>query len=132
MCVLEWVNRELSPSHGLPALQTLIIAVGETVYTVASVLTLLFLLMFVFAILGFCLFGNADRGDLTNWGNLAAAFFTLFSLATVLCLGSLVGVESEEGTVGEGRVCVRDGPLWNLLHTQVLVPWVQESWVLAC
>ncbi|XP_038951395.1 cation channel sperm-associated protein 3 isoform X2 [Rattus norvegicus] len=63
--------------------ETLIIAVGETVYTVASVLTLLFLLMFVFAILGFCLFGNADRGDLTNWGNLAAAFFTLFSLATV-------------------------------------------------
>lgn len=102
LCVLEWVRQELLGSHGLPALQTLIIAVGETVYTVASVLTLLFLLMFVFAILGFCLFGVSDRGDLENWGNLASAFFTLFSLATVLCLGTLGGVESEEGTVQEG------------------------------
>nr|AAP21831.1 putative ion channel CatSper4 [Mus musculus] len=70
----------ISYSRGI---RTLIIAVGETVYTVASVLTLLFLLMFVFAILGFCLFGVTDRGDLENWGNLASAFFTLFSLATV-------------------------------------------------
>ncbi|XP_021071553.1 cation channel sperm-associated protein 3 isoform X2 [Mus pahari] len=70
----------ISYSRGI---RTLIIAVGETVYTVASVLTLLFLLMFVFAILGFCLFGMTDRGDLENWGNLASAFFTLFSLATV-------------------------------------------------
>nr|XP_034366448.1 cation channel sperm-associated protein 3 isoform X2 [Arvicanthis niloticus] len=70
----------ISYSRGI---RTLIIAVGETVYTVAAVLTLLFLLMFVFAILGFCLFGMTDRGDMENWGNLAAAFFTLFSLATV-------------------------------------------------
>ncbi|XP_008052081.1 cation channel sperm-associated protein 3 [Carlito syrichta] len=64
-------------------IRTLITAVGQTVYTVASVLTLLFLLMFIFAILGFCLFGVPDKGDRDNWGNLAAAFFTLFSLATV-------------------------------------------------
>ncbi|XP_041503836.1 cation channel sperm-associated protein 3-like, partial [Microtus oregoni] len=62
---------------------TLITAVGQTVYTVASVLTLLFVLMYIFAILGFCLFGLVERGDLNNWGNLASAFFTLFSLATV-------------------------------------------------
>ncbi|XP_052012300.1 cation channel sperm-associated protein 3 isoform X2 [Apodemus sylvaticus] len=74
------VLKLVSYSRGI---RTLIIAVGETVYTVASVLTLLFLLMFIFAILGFCLFGMVDRGDLENWGNLAAAFFTLFSLATV-------------------------------------------------
>ncbi|XP_028627922.1 cation channel sperm-associated protein 3 isoform X2 [Grammomys surdaster] len=74
------VLKLISYSRGI---RTLIIAVGETVYTVASVLTLLFLLMFVFAILGFCLFGMTERGDLENWGNLAAAFFTLFSLATV-------------------------------------------------
>ncbi|XP_059118816.1 cation channel sperm-associated protein 3 isoform X1 [Peromyscus eremicus] len=63
--------------------ETLITAVGQTVYTVASVLTLLFVLMYIFAILGFCLFGMPENGDLNNWGNLAAAFFTLFSLATV-------------------------------------------------
>jgi hypothetical protein len=123
--VLEWVS---SAAHIVLALQTLIIAVGETVYTVASVLTLLFLLMFVFAILGFCLFGVTDRGDLENWGNLASAFFTLFSLATVLSLGTLVGVESEEGGVQEGRVCVQAEPLWDLLYVQVLILWVQWSW----
>ncbi|KAM5168991.1 cation channel sperm-associated protein 3 [Callospermophilus lateralis] len=64
-------------------IRTLIIAVGQTVYTVASVLTLLFVLMYIFAILGFCLFGIVENGDLNNWGNLAVSFFTLFSLATV-------------------------------------------------
>lgn len=72
------------PSTSASALQTLITAVGQTVYTVASVLILLFVLMYIFAILGFCLFGAPDRGDVNNWGNLAMAFFTLFSLATVL------------------------------------------------
>ncbi|XP_040832536.1 cation channel sperm-associated protein 3 isoform X1 [Ochotona curzoniae] len=64
-------------------IRTLITAVGQTVYTVASVLTLLFVLMYIFAILGFCLFGATEKGDQSNWGNLAVAFFTLFSLATV-------------------------------------------------
>ncbi|XP_048648251.1 cation channel sperm-associated protein 3 [Marmota marmota marmota] len=64
-------------------IRTLIIAVGQTVYTVASVLTLLFVLMYIFAILGFCLFGIVENGDLNNWGSLAVSFFTLFSLATV-------------------------------------------------
>ncbi|XP_032192568.1 cation channel sperm-associated protein 3 isoform X1 [Mustela erminea] len=64
-------------------IRTLITAVGQTAYIVASVLILFFVLMFIFAILGFCLFGTPDRGDLNNWGNLAVAFFTLFSLATV-------------------------------------------------
>ncbi|XP_006866272.1 PREDICTED: cation channel sperm-associated protein 3 [Chrysochloris asiatica] len=64
-------------------IRTLIIAVGHTAYTVASVLILLFLLMYIFAVLGFCLFGTTESGDLNNWGNLGVAFFTLFSLATV-------------------------------------------------
>ncbi|CAD7687878.1 unnamed protein product [Nyctereutes procyonoides] len=64
-------------------IRTLITAVGQTAYIVASVLILLFLLMYIFAILGFCLFGVPDKGDPNNWGNLAVAFFTLFSLATV-------------------------------------------------
>nr|XP_058915921.1 cation channel sperm-associated protein 3 isoform X6 [Kogia breviceps] len=64
-------------------IRTLITAVGQTAYTVASVLILLFVLMYIFAVLGFCLFGVPERADLNNWGNLALAFFTLFSLATV-------------------------------------------------
>ncbi|XP_010336924.2 cation channel sperm-associated protein 3 isoform X1 [Saimiri boliviensis] len=70
----------ISYSRGI---RTMITAVGQTVYTVASVLLLLFLLMYIFGVLGFCLFGSPDTGDYDNWGNLAVAFFTLFSLATV-------------------------------------------------
>lgn len=83
---------------------------GQTAYIVASVLILLFVLMFIFAILGFCLFGVPDRGDTNNWGNLAVAFFTLFSLATVLCLETRVGA----GTLRRERhlvwVCGQAGP----------------------
>ncbi|KAI4541230.1 hypothetical protein MG293_008372 [Ovis ammon polii] len=64
-------------------IRTLITAMGQTAYTVASVLILFFILMYIFAILGFCLFGLPEGGDMNNWGNLALAFFTLFSLATV-------------------------------------------------
>ncbi|XDA76902.1 hypothetical protein R6Z07F_007046 [Ovis aries] len=64
-------------------IRTLITAMGQTAYTVASVLILFFILMYIFAILGFCLFGLPEGGDMSNWGNLALAFFTLFSLATV-------------------------------------------------
>ncbi|XP_019497692.1 PREDICTED: cation channel sperm-associated protein 3 [Hipposideros armiger] len=70
----------ISYSRGI---RTLITAMGQTAYTVFSVLFLLFILMYIFAILGFCLFGITDQGDMNNWGNLAVAFFTLFSLATV-------------------------------------------------
>ncbi|TKC40713.1 hypothetical protein EI555_014722, partial [Monodon monoceros] len=62
---------------------TLVSAMRQTACTVASVLVLLFVLMYVFAVLGFCLFGVPESADLNNWGNLALAFFTLFSLATV-------------------------------------------------
>lgn len=79
------------PDPGASVLQTLVSAVRQTVYTVASVVALLFVLMYIFAILGFCLFGDPDGGDPNNWGNLAVAFFTLFSLATVLGLGERWG-----------------------------------------
>lgn len=70
---------------------------GQTAYTVASVLILFFILMYIFAILGFCLFGLPEGGDMSNWGNLALAFFTLFSLATVPCLGIVAGVGGRQG-----------------------------------
>uniref|UniRef100_A0A2K5HSJ4 Ion transport domain-containing protein n=1 Tax=Colobus angolensis palliatus TaxID=336983 RepID=A0A2K5HSJ4_COLAP len=76
LCVLKLIGY----SQGM---RTVITAMGQTVYSVAPVVLLLFLLVFIFAILGFCLFGSADNGDHDNWGNLGAAFFTLFSLATV-------------------------------------------------
>uniref|UniRef100_A0A8D0DW36 Cation channel sperm associated 3 n=1 Tax=Salvator merianae TaxID=96440 RepID=A0A8D0DW36_SALMN len=61
----------------------LMAALGHTAKNVIYVLVLLFLLMFIFAILGHGLYGNPETGDPQNWGTLAAAFFTLFSLVTV-------------------------------------------------
>ncbi|XP_062443556.1 cation channel sperm-associated protein 3 isoform X2 [Rhea pennata] len=58
-------------------------ALGQMVKTVMYVLILLFLLMFIFAILGHGLYGVPETGDTENWGNMEAAFFTLFSLVTV-------------------------------------------------
>uniref|UniRef100_K7F984 Cation channel sperm associated 3 n=1 Tax=Pelodiscus sinensis TaxID=13735 RepID=K7F984_PELSI len=64
-------------------MRSLITALGQTVKAVTYVLVLLFLLMFIFAILGYGLYGDPDTGDSKNWGNLASALFTLFSLVTV-------------------------------------------------
>uniref|UniRef100_A0A8C6YRW5 Cation channel sperm associated 3 n=1 Tax=Nothoprocta perdicaria TaxID=30464 RepID=A0A8C6YRW5_NOTPE len=58
-------------------------ALGQMVKTVMYVLILLFMLMFIFAILGHGLYGDPETGDTENWGNMEAAFFTLFSLVTV-------------------------------------------------
>ncbi|KAM6150230.1 cation channel sperm-associated protein 3 [Erethizon dorsatum] len=65
------------------AIKTFITAEGQIVYTVASVLILFFILLYIFAILGFYLFGVLERDNMSNWGSLETIFFTLFSLATV-------------------------------------------------
>lgn len=70
---------------------------GQIVYTVASVLILFFILLYIFAILGFYLFEVLESSDMNIWGSLETIFFTLFSLATVLCLGT-VESRSSEGT----------------------------------
>nr|XP_056703714.1 cation channel sperm-associated protein 3 [Euleptes europaea] len=67
-------------STGMTVLMT---ALGQTVKNVIYVLVLLFLLMFIFAILGHDLYGDPETGDIKNWGDLPSAFFTLFSLVTV-------------------------------------------------
>ncbi|XP_013362629.1 PREDICTED: cation channel sperm-associated protein 3 isoform X2 [Chinchilla lanigera] len=64
------------------AIRTLLAAEAQIMYTVASVLILFFILLYIFAILGFYLFGVLDRVDM-SWGSLDTIFFTLFSLATV-------------------------------------------------
>nr|XP_054343648.1 cation channel sperm-associated protein 3 isoform X2 [Pongo pygmaeus] len=103
-------------------IRTLITAVGQTVYTVASVLLLLFLLMYIFAILGFCLFGSPDKGDHDNWGNLAAAFFTLFSLATdsIKKFERELMLEQQEMLMGEKQVILQrqQEEISRLMHIQ--------------
>ncbi|XP_061469386.1 cation channel sperm-associated protein 3 [Rhineura floridana] len=77
------VLRVLKLIYYSPGMTILMAALGQTAKNVIYVLVLLFLLMFIFAILGHGLYGDPERGDAHNWGTLAAAFFTLFSLVTV-------------------------------------------------
>ncbi|XP_066469021.1 cation channel sperm-associated protein 3 [Tiliqua scincoides] len=76
------VLRVLKLIYYSPGMTILMRALGQTAKNVIYVLVLLFLLMFVFAILGHGMFGDPVTGD-KNWTSLAAAFFTLFSLVTV-------------------------------------------------
>ncbi|KAH0629786.1 hypothetical protein JD844_012154 [Phrynosoma platyrhinos] len=77
------VLRVLKLIYYSPGMRILMAALAKTMKNVIYILVLLFLLMFIFAILGHGLYGDPDRGDFKNWGTLAAAFFTLFSLVTV-------------------------------------------------
>uniref|UniRef100_H3A794 Cation channel sperm associated 3 n=1 Tax=Latimeria chalumnae TaxID=7897 RepID=H3A794_LATCH len=63
--------------------EALMTALVKTIKSVMYVLTLLFLLMYIFAIMGYYYFGDPDTGAPMHWGNLGSAFFTLFSLVTV-------------------------------------------------
>lgn len=69
-------------------------ALGQTAKNVIYVLVLLFLLIFIFAILGHDLYGDPETGDEKNWGSLPSAFFTLFSLVTVIFNAFLFSVIS--------------------------------------
>ncbi|XP_055797550.1 cation channel sperm-associated protein 3-like isoform X1 [Salvelinus fontinalis] len=64
-------------------LQALVVALFKTMKSVVYVLCLMFLLMFIFAIIGYYYFGDPNTGDPDNWGDLGCALFTLFSLVTV-------------------------------------------------
>uniref|UniRef100_A0A8C4TF36 Ion transport domain-containing protein n=1 Tax=Erpetoichthys calabaricus TaxID=27687 RepID=A0A8C4TF36_ERPCA len=52
-------------------------------FSIYFAIALLFMWMFVFAMLGSHFFGDEEDGDLENWGTFALAMFTLFSLVTV-------------------------------------------------
>jgi cation channel sperm-associated protein 3 len=50
---------------------------------VIHIILLLFLLMFLFAIMGYYFFGYKDDSDKENWGTLDRSMLTLFSYVTV-------------------------------------------------
>ncbi|KAJ7316469.1 hypothetical protein JRQ81_002631 [Phrynocephalus forsythii] len=77
------VLRVLKLIYYSPGMRILMAALAQTAKNVIYVLVLLFLLMLIFAILGHGFYGDPEHGDYQNWGTLAAAFFTLFSLVTV-------------------------------------------------
>ncbi|XP_062309626.1 cation channel sperm-associated protein 3-like [Osmerus eperlanus] len=75
--------RVLKTVSFIRGLQALISALFKTLKSVVLVLSLMFLLMYIFALIGFYNYGDPDTGDPENWGDLGSAFFTLFSLVTV-------------------------------------------------
>ncbi|XP_031664342.1 cation channel sperm-associated protein 3 isoform X2 [Oncorhynchus kisutch] len=75
--------RVLKTVSFIRGLQALVVALFKTMKSVVYVLGLMFLLMFIFAIIGYYYFGDPNTGDPENWGDLGCALFTLFSLVTV-------------------------------------------------
>ncbi|XP_038860866.1 cation channel sperm-associated protein 3-like [Salvelinus namaycush] len=75
--------RVLKTVSFIRGLQALVVALFKTMKSVVYVLGLMFLLMFIFAIIGYYYFGDPNTGDPDNWGDLGCALFTLFSLVTV-------------------------------------------------
>ncbi|XP_030645531.1 cation channel sperm-associated protein 3-like [Chanos chanos] len=74
------VLKTISFFHGL---QTLIEAMFLSVKSAAFVLQMMLVLMFIFSLIGFYIFGDPETGDPEHWGDLGSAFFTIFSLVTV-------------------------------------------------
>uniref|UniRef100_A0A3P9ADQ1 Cation channel sperm associated 3 n=1 Tax=Esox lucius TaxID=8010 RepID=A0A3P9ADQ1_ESOLU len=64
-------------------LQALTAALFKTTKSVVYVLSLMFLLMFIFALNGYYYFGDPTTGDPDNWGDLGSALFSLFDLVTL-------------------------------------------------
>ncbi|XP_070295555.1 cation channel sperm-associated protein 3-like [Salvelinus sp. IW2-2015] len=77
--------RVLKTVSFIRGLQSLVVALFKTMKSVVYVLGLMFVLMFIFAIIGYYYFGDPNTGDPENWGDLGNALFTLFSLVTVGC-----------------------------------------------
>ncbi|XP_071195875.1 cation channel sperm-associated protein 3-like [Salvelinus alpinus] len=75
--------RVLKTVSFIRGLQALVVALFKTMKSVVYVLGLMFVLMFIFAIIGYYYFGDPNTGDPENWGDLGNALFTLFSLVTV-------------------------------------------------
>ncbi|XP_076132857.1 cation channel sperm-associated protein 3-like [Alosa pseudoharengus] len=75
--------RVLKTVSFIRGLQALTAALLKTMKSLTYVLTLMLLLMFIFAVIGHEFFGDPATGDPENWGDIGSAFFTLFSLVTV-------------------------------------------------
>ena len=78
--------RTLRSISFIRGLQVLVRALIDTFRNaVLHLLLLLFILMFIFAIIGYNFFGYDDGGDHRNWGNFGVAMLSLFNYVTVSC-----------------------------------------------
>ncbi|XP_067928927.1 cation channel sperm-associated protein 3-like [Watersipora subatra] len=75
--------RTLRTVSFIKGLQVLVTALLDTIRkSFINMVFLMALLIFIFGILGFYLFGTGELGDKENWGTLGSAMLTLFAFVT--------------------------------------------------
>lgn len=74
--------RALRSISFIRSLQIIVSALLKTLYSIVNLLLLLFLIMYVFAIIGYYFLGQSD-GDPAHWGTIPDALFTLWTYVTV-------------------------------------------------
>lgn len=75
------IFRSVSFIRGLQVLVTALIA--TFLNAMIPLLFLLFILMFIFSIIGYYWFGYDETGDQENWGTIGRAMLSLFTFVTV-------------------------------------------------
>lgn len=85
----------------LKGLQVLLVALLDTFKKwIINIFILLLIIMFLFAMIGYHLFGMHEDGDFEHWSSLGKAFLTLFTYVTVDGWTDLQSVLEEKGFVG--------------------------------
>ena len=125
MCVVAAVRamRALRSIAFVRSLQIIVSALLKTLYSIGNLLLLLFLIMYVFAIIGFYFLGQSD-GDPKHWGTIPDALFTLWTYVTVIESSFLLSKSPNAPINGcdtdPSRCCIRlmDGLNFKMNLTQ--------------
>ncbi|XP_036452898.1 cation channel sperm-associated protein 3-like [Colossoma macropomum] len=64
-------------------LQALVVMLAKAMKRAVYVMSLVFFIMFIFAVAGVLYFGEQASGDLEHWGDLGSALLTIFGLVTL-------------------------------------------------
>ena len=75
------ILRSVSFIRGLQVLVTALLA--TFLNAIIPLLFFLFIIMFIFSIIGYYWFGFDQTGDLENWGTIGRALLSLFTYVTV-------------------------------------------------
>ena len=85
------ILRSVSFIRGLQVLVTALVA--TFLNAMVPLLFLLFILMFIFSVVGYYWFGFERTGDLENWGTFGRAMLSLFTYVTVRNISNIRTVE---------------------------------------
>ncbi|KAL7860744.1 hypothetical protein AOLI_G00170930 [Acnodon oligacanthus] len=66
-----------------PSLQALAVMLAKAMKRALYVMSLVFFIMFIFAVAGVLYFGEQATGDVEHWGDLSSALLTIFGLITL-------------------------------------------------